>query len=185
MSGLCFRGECSELGRATRRRGTREFVAQLEPDTAWVSETGFPGRDTSSSGVPADTLRLPGLDHDQDVSLKSRFDSARICWAVSLSMTIIGPPQSGQVQVPRVGCGAVGGEGECGRGLVSRVWRHRVNNPARRRLARKPKERMRTKPRGSVCSRNRRRNSSAVTVMSRCVCCRGHSPSSETRPCRP
>ena len=40
---------------------------------------------------------------------------------------------------------------------------------ARRRLARKPQKRMRTKPRGRVWSRNRRRNSSAVTVISRCL----------------
>jgi hypothetical protein len=110
-------------------------------------------------GVPADTLILPGVDHNQDVSMKSPFlvDSARICWAVSLSMTIVGPRQSGHVQVPRIGCGAVGGEGECGRGLVSRVCLHRVDNPVRWRLARKPKKRMRTKPRGSVCNRNRHR----------------------------
>jgi hypothetical protein len=35
---------------------------------------------------------------------------------------------------------------------------------ARRRLARKPKERMRTKPRGRTWSRKRRRNSCALSV---------------------
>ena len=40
---------------------------------------------------------------------------------------------------------------------------------ARRGPARNPKKRMRTKPRGSVCSRNRRRNSSAETVILRCL----------------
>lgn len=44
--------------------------------------------------------------------------------------------------------------------------RQRGSRLARRRLARKPKLRMRTKPRGSRCKRNRRRNSSAVRVIS-------------------
>ena len=36
---------------------------------------------------------------------------------------------------------------------------------ARRRFAKKPKERMRTKPRGSTCSRKRRKNSEASSVI--------------------
>ena len=46
-------------------------------------------------------------------------------------------------------------------------WKQSGRRMARCRLARNPKLRMRTKPRGSRWSRNRRRNSSTSRVMSR------------------
>jgi DNA-binding NarL/FixJ family response regulator len=49
---------------------------------------------------------------------------------------------------------------------TARTMTFRVRDPARRRLARKPKWRMRTKPRGSRCSRKRRRNSFTGSVIS-------------------
>jgi hypothetical protein len=63
---------------------------------------GFPGTGTRPVGVLADTLILAGVDHNQDVSMKSPFlvDSARICRAVSLSMTTIVPPQSFPLRLP-------------------------------------------------------------------------------------
>ncbi len=47
------------------------------------------------------------------------------------------------------------------------VCRQSGKSSRRRRLARNPQKRMRTKPRGKVWSRKRRKNSSAVTVISR------------------
>ena len=81
-----------------------------------------------------------------------------ISTAVSLSMTCIGPPHFGQNQrsleslLPARSCSVCGADPskrkQSGRGL------------ARRRLAKKPKFRMPTKPWGSTCNRKRRRNSS-------------------------
>src|ERR1035441_3900557 len=48
-------------------------------------------------------------------------------------------------------------------------WKQSGNSAARLRLARKPKLRMRTKPRGSRWSRKRRRNSSTGRVSRRCL----------------
>src|SRR5450755_190324 len=62
--------------------------------------------------------------------------------------------------------GVLGG-GEVDGGSASSSCRQSGNAAARRRLARKPKKRTRMKPRGNVCSRKRRRNSSAVSVISR------------------
>src|SRR3984957_4088969 len=56
-------------------------------------------------------------------------------------------------------------EGAAGRGAASRV-RHKSSLDLRTRLARKPNCRMRTSPVGSTCSRKRRRNSTASSVMS-------------------
>src|SRR6266851_6028433 len=77
---------------------------------------------------------------------------------------IMVPPQHGHGQVLRAGAAAVW-VGE--RGLVTSAsnWRQTVMSCPRRRADRKPKWRMRTKPRGNTCSRNRRRNSSVVTAI--------------------
>jgi hypothetical protein len=45
-------------------------------------------------------------------------------------------------------------------------WKQIGSTLARRRLARNPKWRMRTKPRGSRCSRKRLRNSSTGSIIS-------------------
>ena len=76
------------------------------------------------------------------------------------------PPQHGQHQVElcRVGETAFAG-GACSLAR-SNSWKQMGSRLARRRLARKPKWRMRTKRRGSRCSRKRRRNSSTGSVIS-------------------
>ena len=93
-------------------------------------------------------------------------------------MSAIVPPQRGQIQLPEVLASEVG--------VAARVKEEASSNcrpsgksSRRRRFARKPQKRMRTKPRGRVWSRNRRRNSSAVTVISRGLLL-WDSPSSET-----
>ena len=91
--------------------------------------------------------------------------------AVSLSMTTMGPPQLGQSQrglgrsvEARVADGLAS---VCG-GAEPRVCKQSGSRVARRRLARKPKWRMRTKPLGSTCNRKRRRNSSSARVSNFC-----------------
>ena len=51
---------------------------------------------------------------------------------------------------------------------VPNNWNHRGNVVARRRQARKPKCRIRTKPCGSRCSRKRRKNLSCDKLVSFC-----------------
>src|SRR5450755_3449959 len=108
----------------------------------------------------------PVVNGDRDVSTKALCLSSRICREVSLSTTVIGPPQCGQTHSAG-GHAAVlgGGEVDCG-SASSSCWQS-GNEAVRRRLARKPKKRTRMKPRGNVGSRKRRRNSSAVSVISR------------------
>src|SRR5579859_1647311 len=88
--------------------------------------------------------------------------------AVSLSITLMGPPQTGQVQKARVsaslGMGWVLG---CDFGTEFSNCEHSGSNAVRWQLARKPKLRMRTKPRGSTWRRNRRKNSSTGIVIKR------------------
>src|SRR5271157_341932 len=88
--------------------------------------------------------------------------------AVSLWIRCIGPPHMGQNQKvsARTGHGASEGAG-FGWLAESSKRAQSGSNRARRRLARKPKLRMRTKPRGSRCRRKRRRNSSTGRVISR------------------
>jgi len=52
------------------------------------------------------------MDRDYEVSMKLRSpaDRVAICWAVSLSTRIMGPPQSGQFQVEATGCVVGAGE---------------------------------------------------------------------------
>ena len=82
-------------------------------------------------------------------------------------MTTIGPPHLGQSQS---GSDSWVGEvsGSISDGTVPSAAKHSGSSRERRRLARKPKWRMRTKPLGSRCSRKRRKNSSSDTVISFC-----------------
>ena len=95
--------------------------------------------------------------------------------AVSRSRMIIGPPHWGQDHVEvegwRVeqpssspGCGSGADGKSVGR---PRNWKQSGKRAARRRWARKPKWRMRTKPGGSTWSRKRRKNSSTASVIRR------------------
>ena len=56
----------------------------------------------------------------------------------------------------------------CDGGTASSSRKQSGRRAVRRRLARKPKWRMRTKPLGSVCNRKRRRNSSSARVINLC-----------------
>src|SRR3989449_11111152 len=87
--------------------------------------------------------------------------------AVSLSTTIIGAPQLGQSQRGLDSRG-VDVSGSVWGGTAPSAAQHSGRRVERRRLARKPKWRMRTKPLGSRCNRKRRRNSSSDTVISFC-----------------
>src|SRR5271165_3808794 len=81
------------------------------------------------------------------------------------------PPQSGQYQSAE-GYGRSAAGEAVGCKVSAELWSKRKQSGrsvARCRLARKPKLRMRTKPRGSKCSRKRRRNSSTESVISRFV----------------
>src|ERR1039458_1481041 len=84
----------------------------------------------------------------------------------------IEPPHNGQVQ-SEAGwirgsewwcrdCGVVGAPAGSNRLQIG-------TSAPRRRLARKPKCRIRTKPPGSTCSKNRRKNSSTGKLRSRCL----------------
>ena len=78
------------------------------------------------------------------------------------------PPQTGQFQ--REWIGSVDGDASAAADIFSeplRKWKQRGRSEARLRLARKPKLRMRTKPRGNRCRRKRRRNSSTGRLMTR------------------
>src|ERR1035438_9851985 len=96
--------------------------------------------------------------------------------AVSRSRIIMGPPHWGQdheevegnvIDVP---LSSSSGSSEVGGKSVGRPrnWKQRGKRAARRRWARKPKWRMRTKPVGSTWSRKRRKNSSTARVIRRC-----------------
>ena len=132
------------------------------------NEIQFSTVDTPRVGESVAAVVWPVVDRYQDVSTRALLlcISSSICRAVSLSMTVMGPPQCGQTQ--RAGGFAVIFDGaEIGRAPVASSCWQSGNVAARRRLARKSKKRMRMKPRGSVCSRKRRKNSSAVSVISR------------------
>src|SRR5260370_33466789 len=105
-------------------------------------------------------------DYELSTRLFHSGDRRRICLAVSFSMGLVVPPQHGHGQVV-AGGGVVVGIAERGRGASASTRRLTAMYSRRRRADRKPKWRMRTKPRGNTCSRNRRRNSSVVTVILR------------------
>ena len=73
-------------------------------------------------------------------------------------MTCIVAPQSGHLR--GAGDRSARGGRVGGSDALRRSRKQSGSSVARRRLARKPKLRMRTKPHGSRCSRKRRRNSS-------------------------
>ena len=92
----------------------------------------------------------------------------RIWAAVNLSTTIMGAPHLGQSQRGD-GCLAAETAGSiCDCGTRPSNCRQSGSRVERRRLARKPKLRMRTKPLGSRCSRKRDKNSSSDKVISFC-----------------
>ena len=125
--------------------------------------------DTHSARVP-EQANVSSIDTRYDVSQKlSRpTDLQRSCWTVSFSIKVMVPPQCGHSQRQRgVGADAIC-VAECNSGSGFSRWWQRGNKAPRRRFARNPQKRMRTKPRGRVWSRNRRRNSSAVSVITRC-----------------
>ena len=107
---------------------------------------GWPGEWVNLRGIRLTLLLLRGADN---------------CWGVNISTTVTTPPQSGHI---RDGLG-----GACRRASRRHVSskRHKAANRRRQRFAIQPKWRMRTKPRGSTCSRKRRMNSSAVSVILR------------------
>ena len=72
----------------------------------------------------------------------------RICWGVSFSMTIMGPPQRGHNHW--AGASVRSALRARSRGRSDRSCRQRGTRTARLRLVRNPKCRMRTKPRGSI-----------------------------------
>ena len=96
--------------------------------------------------------------------------------AVSRSRMIIGPPHWGQDHVGVEGCRVEQPSSSpgCGSGTAGksvgrpRNWKQSGKRAARRRWARKPKWRMRTKPGGRTWSRKRRKNSSTARVIRRC-----------------
>ena len=88
----------------------------------------------------------------------------------------MGPPHWGQdhvevegwrVEQPSSSPGRSSGTGGKSAGRP-RNWKQSGKRAARRRWARKPKWRMRTKPGGSTWSRKRRKNSSTARVIRRC-----------------
>jgi hypothetical protein len=114
-------------------------------------------------------LRSPRKGSVQEVSAASILlkDSQAICSAVSRWMTTMGPLQRGQSQAARSStCPVSILRSDSVFAPINSLQTE--SNAARRRFAMYPKKRMRTNPRGSVCSKNRRRNSSTVTVISFC-----------------
>ena len=80
------------------------------------------------------------------------------CAAVSLRATRIGPPQRGQCQSGATSVGVMGaGWGSDGRPSLASSVRARGNICFRKRLASRPKWRMRTKRRGSTWRKKRRK----------------------------
>lgn len=107
--------------------------------------------DTRPMRVP-EQADASNVDDGYEVSSKlSRpMDLQRICCRVSLSITAIAPPQCGQSQAQgSLGSEAVGMVERWSGQAFSKRWQRGSDSP-RRRLARKPQERMRTKPRGKI-----------------------------------
>ena len=77
---------------------------------------------------------------------------------------VIKAPQRGQCQVEPDSEGVSGGDSEA---TEARSWRQSASRSVRKRLARNPKWRMRTKPFGNMCRKKRRRNSMAWSVITR------------------
>ena len=166
LRGRCFRvGEWLD-GRETVLACTAGRCRRSDsggPESRFGARIGV--RNARRGSASGDTIAWPGAEHIQDVSkyVPSCYCS---CQASSLSTSIMGPPQRGQIQVvgSRFWLGAAGTEDVAS---VASSCRHSGNNSPRLRGARKPKKRMRTKRGGSTCCKNRRKNSSAVSVINR------------------
>jgi hypothetical protein len=85
--------------------------------------------------------------------------------AVNRSMTFMGPAHWGQSQRSHGAGAEIWG---CAAAAEPSDGKQSGKVVARRRLARKPKWRMRTKPLGSTCNKKRRRNSSSDRVSNFC-----------------
>src|SRR5271165_3543400 len=159
-----------------------EGVVGLEMGSGFLSEEHAGNRSGGESNnlgkAPRDAEVVCVSKHGEGSRLElwfhaacSRGSGGARSWiwaAVSLSITCIGPPHMGQIQrvSARTGRGASGltGFDSC---TESSKRAQSGSNRARRRLARRPKLRMRTTPRGSRWSRKRRRNSSTGSVIRR------------------
>src|SRR6185312_2312221 len=116
-------------------------------------------------------LMATGIGAHQELSRRFLLseNGEEICATVSLSMSSMGPPQRGHRQSADEEEASRTASAELGYDAIFNSCWHSGRDALRRRFARKPKKRMRTKPCGSTWRRKRRRNSSAVTVMSRCL----------------
>src|SRR3954447_23241117 len=115
-------------------------------------------------------MMSPQVESDQELSkriLRSTDCELRSI-AVKLWSRSIEPPQRGHYHTAAELAWDWAAFWPLGVGIRSSCWQT-DNNDLRRRLARKPKKRMRTKPCGRTWRRKRRRNSSAVTVISFCL----------------
>jgi hypothetical protein len=124
-------------------------------------------------GVNKDFAHVAGIMHDLGrMGLLAAYTSSYTEIALSaqsFSMSIMGPPQCGQSQ-PAAGFAAIlTGVSARACGLPPSSCLQRGSICCRRRFARKPEKRIRTNPRGKTWSMKRRRNSSAVTVILRCL----------------
>ena len=97
-------------------------------------------------------------DHDA-VSLAGG-ERRRACDGVSRQSRTMGPPHCGHTQIGRATSGTVVAAAGAAGGLACNSSKQRGSRVARRRWAKKPKCRIRTKPLGRTCKKKRRRNSS-------------------------
>src|SRR5262252_2117801 len=100
-----------------------------------------------------------------DVSEKHSEANLQVTWAaVSLSMIMMGVWQTGHNQ-ELVEAASI----DRRTGVIPNSLRQSSMDADRWELAMKPKCRMRTKPLGSTCTRKRRMNSAAETIINRCL----------------
>ena len=107
---------------------------------------------------------------DYHAAVGSRLGGARrrSCKAVKRSTSSIGPLHRGHSQDGRACCSAW--DVACLSGCAdtaSSTWKQTGRSLERLRVLRKPKCRMRTKPGGNTCKRNRRKNSLTCKLISR------------------
>lgn len=163
-----FSGDQRRDGRA----GTRSPRLDRNGGEGWSASTKTQELERASA---RDVVEPEKMFHES-LALEKGGERRHISAAVSRSRTIIGPPHWGQdhkeIEGSRVaGLSSPSGAGPAvaGRsGGCPANWKQRGKRAARRRGARKPKWRMRTKPGGSTCSRKRRKNSSTGRVIRRC-----------------
>jgi len=104
--------------------------------------SGLAKVDTLPVSALAGTVALLDVDSCQDVSREIFWptNSRRICSAVSLSTTTIGPPQSGQVRPPLLFCAELAPTAAHGGESISSNWRHRDNKGGTATMGEKTKE---------------------------------------------